>query len=310
MISLLMAAALLLQADDFPFGPIDQRAHGAFQLSTSDFVPDVPTSLKDGEILFHGAVASINVLNAPKELYVADMEFERLNLNCWYGVTDRFELGVRASYEWVNGGFQDDLIAGFHHTFGLNLGSRDEFKRGNTNLSINGQPNSLRPSGGFGDVMVLGNYQICKTGEFPGWSVGFQYKLPTSSGLYDNDRLGVGVMTNIFYQVGDWYFNAGFSVAAVDGSVFGRELKLMQDSGFFMVEYRICDWLSTVAQAVLQSGPIKDLGQYSRWSYEFDGGFKIVLSKHVMVDLGFFENAIKYDNSADFGLFTGLTLRW
>ena len=309
MISLLLAAMVLVQADDFPFGPLNQRGHGAFQHATVDFVPDVPTSLKQDETLIHVGVSTINILNDAKGHYLADMEFERLSLSAWYGISDRFEIGVRMSYEWVNGGFQDDFIAGFHNTFGLSLGSRDDFPRNRTQLSVGSGPNMLHPSSGFSDAMILMNYQIFKAGDLPGWSIGYQYKLPTSHGLYDTE-IGIGVMTNVFYQTGDWYFNVGFSIAGVRGEVFGHKLKSIQESIFFMVEYRVCDWVSIVAQAISQSGPIRDLGQYSKWSYEFDGGFKIVVNKNVMWDLGFFENALKYDNSADFGMFTGLTVRW
>lgn len=314
MISLLLAAMMVcVQADDFPFGPLDQRAHALFQVGTTGFVPDAPTGLKQDELQIHMSLSSINVLNDSKPAYAVDMEFERLSLNMWYGVSDRLQIGVEIPFETINGGFQDSMISGFHKAFGLNQGSRDQFPRNRVGVTVNGQSITIRPALGIGDVMFLGNYQIFQDGDLPGWSVGYQVKFPTAIGddIYGSRGFGVGVTTNLFHQVGDWYFNMGVSVARIGSEeVIGQKLKPTVQSLFLMVEYRIFDWLSFTGQCISQSGSAYNFGEYSRWSFEVDGGFKVALNKNMMWDVGFFENAVRYSNSADFGLFTGLTLKY
>jgi hypothetical protein len=302
-----------VQADDFPFGPLDQRAHGLFQVGTSGFTPDAPTRLKKDDLQVHLSLSSINVMNDATPTYTADMEFERLSVNMWYGISDRFSIGIAVPFETVNGGFQDSLISSFHKAFGLNNGTRDQFARNRVNINVHGQSVTARPAFGLSDIFTVGNYQIFQDGDLPGWSIGYQIKFPTASSddIYSSRGYGFGIATNVFHQMGDWYFNAGGSVARLGSEeIIGQKLKPTVQTLFFMVEYRALDWLSIVAQGIAQSGVAYDLGEYSRWSFEVDGGFKVVLSKNMMWDLGFFENVVKYSNSADFGLFTGFTVRY
>lgn len=312
--SLLLAAMMAFcQADDYPFGPLDQRSHGLFQVGTTGFVPDSPTGLKQDQLQIHMTLSSINVLNtSEKPAYDVDMEFERISLNMWYGVTDRLSAGVQIPFETANGGFQDNFIAGFHKTFGIGLGSRTKFPRDHIGADVGGVDAGIRPTMGLGDVIFQANYQIFQSGEFPGWSVGYQFKIPTADQDYiHKHELGVGLATNFFYQTGDWYWNVGFSFATPgDEGILGQKARSFVETLFVMIEYRIFDWLSVVGQGTLQSGPVVDFGEYSKWSLCIDGGFKIRIDKSVTWDIGFFENAVKYENSADFGLFTGLTLKY
>lgn len=312
-IQLLLALMMSVQADDFPFGPLDQRAHGLFQVGTAGFTPDAPTGLKKDDLQIHMSLSSINVMNDVKPTYVADMEFERLSVNMWYGVSDRFSIGIQIPFETVSGGFQDSLISSFHKTFGLNNGTRDQFTRNRVVVNVRGQSVEVHPSLGLSDIITAGNYQIIRDGDTPGWSVGYQIKFPTAAGddIYSSRGYGVGIATNVFHQMGDWYFNAGGSIARIGSEeVVGQKLKPIVETLFFMVEYRVFNWLSVVGQGIAQSGVAYNLGEYSRWSFEVDGGFKVVISKDMMWDFGFFENVVKYSNSADFGLFTGLTVRY
>lgn len=304
---------LVLQADDFQFGPLDQRAHALFQMGTSSFVPDMPTNLKQNEFYIHASMRSINVLNVmDNPTYAVDVEFERFSLNTWYAMTDKLAIGVELPFETISGGFQDDLIAGFHQTFGLGLGAREQFPRNGLGVSVSGKPTEIHSSSGLSDIVLRGSYKILEVDGL-GWSIGCQLKLPTAAknDLYDSDGVGVGVTTNVFYQTDDWYFNAGLSFAKVGNeTIIGYKLKPYSESCFLMVEYRILDWLSVVMQSILQSGSVDNFGEYSKWSYELDGGFKIQLDKHIMLDVGVFENIITYSNSADFGMFTGITFKY
>lgn len=314
MVSFITALLILVsgtQDDDFPFGPLDQKAHAVFQIGRVGFIPDMPVSLKEDDVQIHVSAQTMNLLNVNPN-YSFDMEFERFNLTAWYGVTDRFALGINIPVEAMNGGFEDALIYGFHDAFGLSLGSRPKYSHNDLSATIGGKRYQLRPSIGLGDIMLYAQCKIFEMGDLPGWSIGYQLRLPTaaSTDLYTSREVGLGLATNIFYKIGDFFFDAGISFARINGDyVLDQQMRPLQASGFFMVEYRLTEWMSIVGQAILQSGPAR-VSDYARWSFEFDGGFKFMISKNVMFDIGAFENAISFENSVDFGLFSGLTLKY
>lgn len=314
-----LVALLALQAqepDEFWYGPLGARAHAVYQLGGVGFVPDAPTSLKDDTFETHITFSSINIFNNTvkhNDGYLMDMEFERLNVDMWYGVSDRFQVGIMASVDIVNGGVLDDFIIGFHRTFGINQGGRTEYRRDATEIIIQGKHVDVKPAAMFGDMMLVANYKVFDDPDYPQLMVGTQIKLPTATAniLYDSHGPGVGLSANLFYQIDGWYANIGASGALVgDCRVLGDRVRPYQLSLFAMVEKQLFDDVSMVAQIIGQSGLAKSLGQYSIWSWETDVGFKFHVSKRTMFEVGIYENIVYYANSADFGAFASYILRF
>lgn len=315
-IAALLMACQAQQDDSFWYGPLDAKAHAVYQLAGVGFVPDMPTSLKEDTLELRLTFSSINIFN--NELghsanYLIDLEFERTDLSAWYALSDRWQIGVDVPIETINGGGLDNFIIGFHKTFGIDQGGRLEHKRDATEVLVGNRSISVGSNTMLGDIMLMANYKVINDPDYPQLMVGAQLKLPTATGnvLYNSHTPGFGLSANVFHKIGDWYYNVGGSVALVgDCDVLDQRVRWYQATAFGMVERQLFDGVSMVAQLIGQSGLAKSFGQYSTWSWEADAGFKFMLTKNTMFQFGIYENVITYANSADFGAFVSLVLRY
>jgi hypothetical protein len=78
-----------------------------------------------GEWSFFGAASISNTMNVRDDFYIVDAESRRLDLAAQYAATDAINVGFQLPLNWRGSGFTDDLIEGFHDTFGLSNGPRD-----------------------------------------------------------------------------------------------------------------------------------------------------------------------------------------
>ncbi len=315
-VAALLMACQTQQDDDFWYGPLGAKSHALHQLAGVGFVPDMPTSLKDDTFELRLTFSSINVFNnelSHSPSYLVDLEFERFDLGAWYALSDRWQVGVNIPIETVNGGAMDSFIIGFHRTFGIDQGGRTEYKRNVTEIIVGNKRTSVGSDAMLGDIMLMANYKVINDPDGPQLMVGAQLKLPTATGniLYDSHTPGFGLSANVFQRIGDWYYNVGGSIALVgDCDVLDQRVRWYQATVFGMAERQILDGVSMVAQLIGQSGLAKGFGQYSTWSWEADAGFKFRLTKDMMFQFGVYENVITYANSADFGVFASLVLRY
>lgn len=98
------------------------------------------------------------------EQLLFDGESYRTTLAISYGFGDRFEAGVNIPYVIYGGGFLDGFITGFHDTFGMPQGERDNAPKGRVNYSYH--RNGLeklrmnRSGSGIGDISLTGAMQL------------------------------------------------------------------------------------------------------------------------------------------------------
>ncbi|PIP36451.1 MAG: hypothetical protein COX20_05690 [Desulfobacterales bacterium CG23_combo_of_CG06-09_8_20_14_all_52_9] len=86
-------------------------------------------------------------------------------------------------------------------------------------------------------------------------------------------------------------------------------LKRTQLSGLVALEWRYLATQSLILQYLASEGQAEDLGPFSDASHEFTLGWKWEFYPGWLFELGLIENFIVYDNSPDFGIQMGLTLR-
>jgi hypothetical protein len=83
----------------------------------------------------------------------------------------------------------------------------------------------------------------------------------------------------------------------------------MQISVVAGVDYRLTSWLSIVAQLTSTSGPAS-FDHYTSWASEAEAGFRFKLSDSIFSEFSATEHLIRYDNNADFGIHTGITVKF
>lgn len=301
-----------VQDDDMPFGPLGVEAHSLFQTPGVGFTPDMPLELKADEVSIRTSFSMFNVYNTQGR-YTVDLEYERFKFDLWYGVTDKLSFGLSVPVERVSGGHLDTLIQGFHKWAGLPEGNRGP--KDKLNVSIDGKTYNVDPETTFGDIMLSSNLEITKflcDDVTLGWYAGLHVKLPTThTDLYCSHGTGVGLSMNFMARCGDWFFDAGVSVAYLGEYYILDTMKTTpyQELVFVTLERHLCGWASIVGQVLMTSGSAKGLDQYSKWSYELDLGFKIAIAERTTMNFGAFENMANFSNSADFGVFFGFECR-
>lgn len=310
--SLLLAALMALQSQDkdfdLPRGLLESHGSTAYQLSSTDFLP-VSLSLKEGEVELRSTADWTNTFVESRD-HLNYYETLHVRQSFWYGVDDRLSVGLSQSVSVIGGGYLDGFINNFHKTFGIHSNRvnypSNKFLIGDI-TNYRQLPSSVIAS----DLMLSFQYKVIDT-EHYGFYIGDQLQFPTGTDndYYQHRRLGAGVFATGFYDIdGFRFFGAGDIAYVGVGEVLYEKLRPVQVAVIFGVDYKLASWLSAVVQITSTSGPA-DFDHYASWASEAEAAFRVKLSGHVFWELGATEHLIRYDNNADFGLHTGLTLKW
>ncbi len=100
----------------------------------------------------------------PREQITLDGESYRVLLGFRYGVAKGIEAGIDIPYLDYNGGFLDYIVQGFHSTFGITEGGRDNAQKSRLlfQYARNGvdQFKITHANSGVGDIRLLGGIQL------------------------------------------------------------------------------------------------------------------------------------------------------
>lgn len=113
-------------------GPLDVRGHSLFQVATVDFSPDAPLYIPAGRMEIHTSVTWLNIFNYVEGQYLIDGEFARASATLWYGLTDRWQVGVTLPIEYIGGGVMDTFIEAFHEISASTREDGTSTKRGSS----------------------------------------------------------------------------------------------------------------------------------------------------------------------------------
>jgi len=148
-----------------------------------------------------------------------DGESLRLTLTGHYGIGSNLELGIDIPYIIVGGGFLDNFIENFHHTFGFPNGGREDVPE--NRILYNYQKNgvtllNMQESGeGLGDIRLNGGWQIYRgANNQSNLTLRASMKLPTGD---TNLLLGSGSTDLGLWMVG----NLGYHVSLGQLTLFG-----------------------------------------------------------------------------------------
>ncbi|MBV8879433.1 MAG: DUF3187 family protein, partial [Planctomycetaceae bacterium] len=111
-------------------------------------------------------------------------------------------------------------------------------------------------------------------------------------------------------RLGDFhaYLSVGMSRYG-DENFHGLETRSSGWSVLAALEWRVLEDVSLLLQQLRSQGVLKTFGAMSEPSTEISLGVKIEMSRGVVFEAGLIENIIVFDNSPDFGLHFGLSIR-
>jgi hypothetical protein len=256
------------------------------------------------------------------EQITLDGETYRTNLALRYGIGKRFEIGLDIPYVVESGGFLDDAVDGFHGTFGLGAGGRDEAPSNRLLFSYtrNGVErfNIDHANGGFGDIRLSAAYQLYgeETTPSPAIALRASIKLPTGNsghlhGSGSTDfSLWLSADHDFKYTSSHLtFFGALGGMALTTGDVLSDQQRNLVAFGTLGMGWSPGEWFALKAQLNAHTPFYKNSGltELSVCSIQTVWGFTIAFTRSTSLDVAFSEDIIVNTSSPDAGI--NLTLR-
>ena len=170
-----------------------------------------------------------------RESILLDGESTRIDLDVRYGIARGFEFGVEIPYIFLNGGFLDSFIEGYHSTFGFPQGGRDQAPKGRLlyQYQRDGQERLKidSSSSGLGDIRLNGGYQLYQGEDKPRRAAALRMSLKLPTG--NSDELHGSGSTDLSLWItasDDWKLGVGHFTLFGAGGIMGMtEGKVLQD---------------------------------------------------------------------------------
>ncbi|HEX2770300.1 MAG TPA: DUF3187 family protein [Geobacteraceae bacterium] len=257
------------------------------------------------------------------EKITLDGETYRTNLALRYGIGKGFEIGLNVPYVVESGGFLDGAVEGFHGTFGLAAGGRDEVRHNRLLFTYTGRNgverfNITHANGGFGDVRLSGAYQLFGGEPDSSSPIALRASIKVPSGN-SGELHGSGSTDFSLWLTAAHDFKFPSSYLTVYGALGGMALTtgdILPDQQRNLVGFGTVgmgwspyDWLGLKVQFDGHTPFYKNssLTELSAFSMQTVCGFIIAFTRSTTLDVAFSEDIIVNTSSPDFGM--NLTLR-
>jgi len=304
------------------YGPLRLGSQSPFQSLRFGIDPRTPSTIAEGQWEAHVTETWSNtfVYDAGKGLL---LDFETLDTRfaLAYGVLDELELELGYENRTGIGGVMDRFINAFHRTLGLTDAGRHNFPRNQFQIQVpdnKGVPALTLGSGDQGSysnslLLTVQHNVTCGTETLPAiaYALTLRANLDNGPGLSGQLPVEPQLSVSLSKAFGDFY-----AYGSVAFGYFGTEhlgvihLRPTQYSGLGAVEWRFASNMSLTLQYLVSQGVAKDLGSFSDPSHEITLGWKWELAERTVFEFGLIENLIHFDNSPDFGVHAGLTVRF
>jgi hypothetical protein len=303
------------------YGPLLLGSQSPFQSLRIGLLPRTPSTLAEGQWEVHWSEAYSNVFIKKPGAYLLQFDLLQSSVSLGYGVTDQLEVDLAYDNKSRFGGFLDQFIEHFHHAFGLPNQLRDtepvnafriEFPASRSHPAVD---LGDRWEGSFSNTLSLSLEETltCGSDRLPAIAVGLTLRMePWGSRDLENEQpVDPGLTISLAKRMGDFYFYASGLVAYYGHDRFhGIPLRPVQLSGLLAVEWRFEEWASMVFQYQISEGVAEGLGPFGSPANEVALGWKIEFAQNALVELGVIHTLLNNDNSMDFGIYAGLTVRF
>jgi hypothetical protein len=299
------------------YGPLQLASQSPMQSFRLGIPGSMPSSLAQGGWEVRETTAWSKIWGQTDQ-YLLDYESVSTTHALAYGVTDdlQVELGVVEVARF--GGSLDGFVRGFHKTFGIAQDGRDQFPIGAYHFEVRGRNGAAVAvpedrTNSSTEYLYFSVHRTLTAGSdfFPALSVSLSVKgdLRESRDVSGSGIEGAGSIS-LAKKLGDFYAYVSIGMGEFGSEEFhGLGMRPRGMSVLAAVEWTVTDNASIVFQQLRSEGALRGYGHLSAASTEISLGIKVEAAAGVVFELGVIENIIVFDNSPDFGLHFGLTLR-
>lgn len=239
------------------------------------------------------------------EHWTADLEWRR-------GLRRRWEAGVRLPLRWRGGGELDPIIDGFHgftRRLGLPDNDRSLFRRGLFRVvgrTASGGELSLQGAG-----TGLGNLELeTRVGFAPRLTAVARVMLPTGTGPFDSEGIGVGAQLVGGAAAGRWLFSGGVGASyESDDEVQGFRYAHGRGQGFAAADWRFTRRFSAIVETTVASRLVTNVERYPGLVWYLALGARFDLDAGLSLEGGFTENIADQQATSDIGFQLALVRR-
>jgi hypothetical protein len=313
---LAVAAPLELPRERRPqwgLGPLDARNAFVLSLTHLTLGPAGPGTQAEGHarIVLRGAIGqTIAVHREPPA--VLDVETIEVSPIIRHGLTKRIELGVEQMFIHRHGGFLDPWIRSFEEsTVGIagDRRERKELEFAMEGETVEGRKFRFRDGWGVSKLRLEAKARIYDGSRLlPAVAVDVTTALPTGGDDFATEALDVGLRLSLSKRLGGRFFlyAGGWGTRLGDDRIEGIQLRRAKVGAFVASEVAATRWLSVIAQGWIESPTTKHFGRDDGPVIYAGLGVKGLVRGRFFYEVGIFENAESFRESADIAVHIGL----
>ncbi len=320
---ILLALALLLQepVDDLGRGPLHMTSLSPFQTLRSGLTPRPPSVLPEGTWEARVTESWANLWAYNEDDILIDMEILHSNLALGLGFGNGWRADLELELSSRFGGSMDGLINSVHNLLGAETRHREDFPNDDFQFDLEGH--GERPSAslsnsdrGLFSNSLVGTVQWTFSEGGPGRpalsaALSLRADLGPNRDLRGGSPMDLGLSFSAAERAGPFLLSASLLVAWYGTETFQDiPLRQIQTSGLAAVEWPFHASASLLLQYLLSEGIAEDWMDFSRPSHEILFGLKAELGSGALCEVGLLENLAIPDNSPDFGIHAGCSIRF
>ncbi len=244
--------------------------------------------------------------------FLVDGEHLTLDLEWRRGMGRRWDAGLRLPLQWRGGGVLDAVIDGFHGfttTLGLPDNDRSQFRRDLFRVqAIDPRMRGLSldaRGAGMGNLELDSRMQLAPRVAFVA-----RVMLPTGSGPFDSDGLGLGLQLALARRHGPTDLAGGLGGSyESDAEVQGFRYERWRSQGFASIDWRLSRRFALIAETTVQSRLVTNIARFPGLAWYLGLGARLNLDSGWTVEGGFTENIKKQQSTTDIGFQLALARR-
>lgn len=298
------------------YGPLRLSAQSPFQALRLQAPLDPPSSLAQGHWELR-ETTTWSRMWAYSDDYLLDYETMNSVHSVVYGIHPMVQMELGAGEGSRFGGSLDGFVRDFHDLFGIDQHGRSSFPRGTYAFRVagrDGQTDVEESRGRPTEYLFVALHHTLTDGSetLPAISWSFSLRTPLREDPYfRGEPIEAAASISLSKRWGDLIGYVTLGVGIYGNEEFaGLDLRPFGFSLLGAVEWNLFDQASLVFQYLWSQGAVLRFGPFSEPSHEIGLGLKIEVTKGTVFEIGAIENIVVFDNSPDFGIHAGLTVRF